>query len=79
MSPKFAQVRAEALELAEEERARLAEELQVSLQSGGGWPEDLHPAWREEIVRRAQEVERGEADLVDGDEALRRLRAKRAG
>ena len=78
MSPKFAQVRSEALGLTEEERARLAEDLQESLQRDG-WPEGLHPAWREEIVRRAREVERGEADLVDGEEALQRLRAKYAG
>jgi len=78
VSPKFAQVRSEALELTEDERARLAEDLQVSLQRDG-WPENLHPTWREEIVRRAQEVQHGEADLVDGEEALRRLRAKYAG
>lgn len=78
VSPKFAELRNEALRLPEEERAQLVEELQESLQHGDGWPDDLHPAWREEIVRRVQALERGEAELVDGEEALRRLRAKYA-
>lgn len=78
MSPKFAQVRSDALELTEEERARLAEELFESVEEGAEPPE-LSPEWKAEIARRLKSIEDGTAVLLDGDEVMRELRAKYRG
>lgn len=40
-----------ALQLPKEQRLRLAEQLRESVE-GDGWPEDLHPARRDEIGGR---------------------------
>ena len=76
VSPKFAQVRSDALALTEQERARLADELYGSIEEGDGTPEEIEAAWNEEIVRRVQAFERGELDSVDGEEVFRRIRAE---
>ena len=76
MSPKFAQVRAEALELSEEERIRLAEELYDSVEETDGTTEEIEAAWGEEIANRVESFERGEATLVDGEQSSRRVREK---
>lgn len=76
VSPKFAQVRADALELAEEERLRLAEELYESVEESDGTPEEIEAAWGEEIADRVEQLERGEAKLVDGKEVFRRIRSE---
>ena len=78
MSPKFAELRDEALHLPENERLRLAEELFESVDDSGPLP-DLSPAWKAEIVRRVERLKRGEAQALDGDEVYRRLRAQHAG
>jgi len=61
-----------ALELAPEDRARLAEELLASLET------DLEPevdaAWDEEIRRRIAEAENGTAKLIPADEVFARVR-----
>jgi putative addiction module component (TIGR02574 family) len=64
-----------ALQLPKEQRLRLAEQLRESVEDEG-WPDDLHPAWRDEIARRLDKLDRGEAVLHDGDETLRELLAK---
>ena len=62
---------AEMLGLPEEERARLAQELIASLD---GPPDaDAERAWLDEIVRRAEEVRAGTADLTDWQEARKRI------
>lgn len=76
MSPKFTELRAEVLQLPEEERLRLAEELFESVEESEGTPEEIEAAWNEEIVRRVQAFERGEVDTVDGEEVFRRIRAE---
>ena len=75
MSPKFAQVRSEALELTKQERILLAEELFESAQAGEQPPE-LSPAWKVEISRRLKSIEDGTAVLHDHDETMRELKAK---
>jgi putative addiction module component (TIGR02574 family) len=67
-----------ALQLPKEQRLRLAEQL---LESAGdeGWPEDLHPAWRDEIARRLDKLDRGEAVLHDHDDVMRELLSKHQG
>ena len=76
VSPKFAQLRSEALELPEEERVRLADELYESVEESDGTPEEIEAAWAEEIADRAEQLERGEAKLVDGREVFRRIRSE---
>ena len=61
----------DALALPEDERAALADALNESLSPAG----DLSPAWKAEIARRIEAVERGESRLVPGDEAMARVRA----
>ena len=73
MSPKFAQVRAVALELTEEERIRLAEDLYESVEESDGTPEEIEAAWSEEIADRVEAVERGEVETIDGEEVFRRI------
>jgi putative addiction module component (TIGR02574 family) len=77
VSPKFAELRDEALRLPETERLRLAEELFESVEDGEQLP-DLSPAWKAEIVRRVERLKRGEVMPLDGDEVYERLRAKYA-
>ena len=78
MSPKFAELRDEALQLPENERLRLAEELFESVEEGAKPPE-LSPAWKAEISRRLKSIEDGTAVLLDGDEVMRELRVKYGG
>lgn len=75
VSPKFAELRAEALQLSEKDRLRLAEELFESVDEAAQPPE-LSPAWRAEIARRLKSIEDGTAVLIDGEEHMRRLREK---
>lgn len=66
----------QALRLESDERAELAHRLLDSLDdddlemSSDEWSE----AWAEEILRRIERVERGESQLIDWDDAKRRLR-----
>jgi putative addiction module component (TIGR02574 family) len=66
---------AAALSLPEAQRAELARNLLESLDDG----EDISPdewtaVWSDEIERRMDEIRSGKAKLIDGDEALRRVR-----
>ena len=62
-----------ALAMEPAERAELAHRLLLSLESGERDP-DWKEAWREEIERRLEEIDRGEVELLDGDEVMARLR-----
>ena len=59
--------------MTEAERAELALELIESLDADTDADAD---AWRIEIERRVAEIERGEVQLVPGDEVFARLRRK---
>jgi hypothetical protein len=62
-----------ALTMEAAERAELAQRLLRSLdveEREPGWEED----WREEIERRIDRIERGEAQLHDAKEVMARLR-----
>ena len=61
MSPHVAQIVAEALELPPPVRAFVAEKLLESLDTPGPMP--LRPAWKRELRRRCQEVDRGSVIL----------------
>ena len=56
------------------ERARLAERLIVSLDEIGLEEEsDGEKAWAAEIRRRVEEIDRGEVELIPGDEVMAEL------
>jgi putative addiction module component (TIGR02574 family) len=63
----------DALALEPEERAALAERLLESLEGHGAAV--LSPAWREEVRRRREEIERGEVEAVPAEVVLGRMRA----
>lgn len=66
------QVRSQALELTEAERAELAHDLVASLD---GTPDTgAADEWDAEIVRRLQQVQDGSAKSVDRTELQRRMR-----
>ena len=68
------ELKQEAAKLSEAERAELAlsiiESLDATADSG------VEEAWRLEIERRAGEVERGQVDLVPGDQVITQLRRR---
>ncbi|HEX7480718.1 MAG TPA: addiction module protein [Polyangiales bacterium] len=65
----------QALALPEEDRLLIATELRDSIAVVES-PEEIDDALRDEIVRRVQRVDSGEAMLLDGNDVYQRLRAK---
>jgi putative addiction module component (TIGR02574 family) len=64
----------EVLKLPPDDRARFAAELLASLD---GEPDtEVEAAWAEEISARMEQIERGEARLVDWDQAMREKRSE---
>ena len=74
MQNMLAEIKEKASQLSESEKAELALSLIESLDG----PADLNVEveWRLEIERRAAQVERGEVQLVRGDEVFARLRRR---
>ena len=72
MSATVETLEAEALRLPAADRSRLLERLAISLQPD---PE-VEEAWEREADRREAQVADGTVQLVPGEEALARLRAK---
>lgn len=66
---KFEAVLEQALELDEEDRQLLAIRLEMSLNETRDPGYDA--AWEAEIKRRVEEVERGEAELIEWDDAMK--------
>src|SRR5438067_2538794 len=78
MSDHTRRVLGQALRLPRRDRAALVAELLRTLD--GKEEKELsrqewENAWVEEVQRRAREVRVGTAELIDGDEALKRVRA----
>lgn len=67
----------DALQLPEEERAKLVLRLSQSLPTNEVLEneEELDQAWAEEIARRVQSIQDGTATTVPADEALQRAHA----
>ena len=67
----------EALQLSIEERSLLIEKLLESLhdEEQSLSPEEWERVWTEELKRRIREIDNGEVELIDGDEALRSVRS----
>ena len=74
MSNTLSELKEKAARLTEPERAELALSLIESLD---GPPDpDVEEAWRLEIERRVGQIERGEVQLIPGDEVFARLRRR---
>ena len=74
MSKMLAELKEKAAQLSEAERAELALALIESLD--GPAETGVDEAWRVEIERRLAQVERGEVQLIPGDEVFERLRRR---
>jgi putative addiction module component (TIGR02574 family) len=74
VSSRFEDVKANAAQLSETERADLALFLIESLDG----PQEIgfDHAWRIEIEHRLAQIERGEVQLIPGDDVLERLRRR---
>ena len=74
MSNKLAELKQQAARLSDPERAELALSLIESLD--GPADPDVEEAWRLEIERRLGQIDRGEVQLISGDEVFARLRRR---
>jgi putative addiction module component (TIGR02574 family) len=74
MSDTLTELKQKAAELSDAERAELALSLIESL-DGPADPE-VEEAWRVEIERRIGQIDRGEVELIPGDEVFARLRRR---
>lgn len=74
MSDMLTELKKKAAQLSDAERAELALSLIESL-DGPGDP-DVEEAWRVEIERRIGQIDRGEVQLIPGDEVFARLRRR---
>jgi len=70
----LAELKQKAAQLPEAERAELALVLIESLD--GPADAGVEEAWRVEIEHRVAQVERGEVELIPGDEVFERLRRR---
>jgi putative addiction module component (TIGR02574 family) len=73
MSAKAEQIVAQALELPASARAFVAEKLIESLDMDAG--AELSPAWKQEIRRRCQEIDRGHVQLRDAEAVFAKARS----
>ena len=74
MSDILAELKEKASQLSDAERAELALALIESLD--GPADPDVEEAWRVEIERRIGQMERGEVQLIPGDEVFAKLRRR---
>lgn len=74
MSDTLVELKHKASQLSETERAELALSLIESLD--GPADPDVEEAWRVEIERRIGQVDRGEVQLIPGDEVFAKLRRR---
>lgn len=74
MSNTLSELKEKASRLSEAERAELALSLIESLD--GPADSNVEEAWRLEIERRVTQIERGEVQLIPGDEVFARLRRR---
>ncbi|MCL6560929.1 MAG: addiction module protein [Firmicutes bacterium] len=70
----FEEVKAEALKLSPEFRAKLARELLVSLDALS--EAEVENLWIEEAIRRDDEIDRGGAQLRPAEEVFSRAKAR---
>lgn len=73
---RYEKVRDAALDLSIEERSLLSEQLWDSARTAK--EREIDAAWIAEVERRVKSIEDGTAEFVDGEEVIRKLRAKYA-
>ena len=78
MSGAVKQILEAALQLPDEEREQLVDELKATLHSGFA-TEEVEQAWASEVERRLQEIDSGKAGLRDWDEARDEILAELRG
>jgi hypothetical protein len=78
MSGAVKQILDAALQLPDEERELLVDELKATLH-GGFATEEVEQAWASEIKRRSQEIDSGKAALRDWDDARDEILAELRG
>ena len=66
----------EAMQLEPDTRALIAETLLESLDFEEDF--EISQAWRDEIRRRCEQIDRGEVELIDSDTVMAELRKKHA-
>ena len=71
-APELEALRSTALTLSDKERAALAKDLVASLD--GPAEDGVAEAWDREICRRIQQIDSGEAELLDAEEVPSRAR-----
>lgn len=76
MSNTLAELKERAAQLSEAERAGLALALIESLDDPPESDVNVGEAWRAAVNRRVAQIERGEVDLIPGDEVFERLRRR---
>ena len=75
--PTEEQLLEQALQLPKAQRLRLVDRIWESIDGEEAQePLDLDPELRAELLRRLKSIEDGTAVLLDGDEAMRDLRAR---
>ena len=77
MARSIEELEKELLALPQEERARLAHELLVSLDEEEAKlsPEEWEAAWIEEVRRREQDLREGRSQAYPAEEVMRELRS----
>lgn len=76
MAAVYATVNEQALQLSPDEKRALIESLVISMDCDpDADPEEIARAWDEEVARRVEAMDRGEVEMIDGDEVFARLRA----
>jgi putative addiction module component (TIGR02574 family) len=75
MAVVFATVNEQAMQLSPDEKRALIESLVISMDCDpDANPEEIARAWDEEIARRVDALDKGETEMIDGDEVFARLR-----
>lgn len=74
MTAEAKKILEDALSLPNDERRHIAELLLDSISTESA--EEIEAAWVAEAVRRAEQLERGEVEALDGESVLADLKAK---
>lgn len=76
MNAVFADVNEQALQLTPDEKRALIESLVISMDCDpDADPQEIGRAWDEEIARRVEAMDKGEVEMVDGEEVFAHLRS----
>jgi putative addiction module component (TIGR02574 family) len=80
MLSTFEEILSTALALSLEQRAKLAEQLIMSLddptKEDAATQEEIDAAWAIEAERRMREIDEGKIELVDGELVMQKLRSR---